>query len=314
MSTQLGINTNLQLGFESTYGTAPSSMIKMPYQSSSVDDTQSLISDETLGLGRDPQAPARGAVNVNGEITVPLDLRHLGWWLKALLGASSSTGSDPYTHTWTSGAASLPSFTLETQYPNLDTAKYAQAVGCYLSSFNLEMTREGLIAPRLGILGKKVTDETATADASPDTLVFKRFSSFQGSLRKDGTEIGSITRASFTYDNGLDADETLTSDGTIDGAQPGRASLTGQMTSRFQNSTLVDLARSGGAMELQFRYVIDASNQLIITAHEVYLPKTSRSVNGPGGIEIGFDFQASYDAGDSTMLTVALTNDVASYP
>ena len=55
------------------------------------------------------------------------------------------------------------------------------------------------------------------------------------------------------------------------------------------------------------------NQKLQIIAHEVYLPKPKRSINGPGGIEASYDFQGAKDASLGKMLTITLTNDVEDY-
>ena len=75
----------------------------------------------------------------------------------------------------------------------------------------------------------------------------------------------------------------------------------------------MSVARSGNPIDLELAYAIDDKNSLCITAHEVYLPKPKRSINGPGGIEASYDFQGAKNAKLGKMLTMTLNNNVKDY-
>lgn len=77
-----------------------------------------------------------------------------------------------------------------------------------------------------------------------------------------------------------------------------------------------ELARSGTARtpcEIAFGWTIDASRSLLFTAHRVFLPRGNRQIQGPGGIQMPFAWQAALDPVLNKTCTVVLTNDVASY-
>ncbi|WP_375695591.1 phage tail tube protein, partial [Bartonella sp. AC66GZZY] len=72
-----------------------------------------------LGLGRDPTAPFQDVINVDGDIVVPVDLRNIGYWLKALFGAPATNDSGPYAHDFVSGEINLPSLSFEVDLPDV---------------------------------------------------------------------------------------------------------------------------------------------------------------------------------------------------
>ncbi|MDK9720389.1 MAG: hypothetical protein OEL53_04305 [Rhodospirillales bacterium] len=59
--------------------------------------------------------------------------------------------------------------------------------------------------------------------------------------------------------------------------------------------------------------MISANEQLVIEAHEVYLPKPKRAISDPGGIQASFDWRAANNSAAGRMMTVTLTNDVEGY-
>jgi hypothetical protein len=66
------------------------------------------------------------------------------------------------------------------------------------------------------------------------------------------------------------------------GGDPTIAALTGRVDVRFADTTLIDLAAGGTPVDLEFAYTLSAMAKLVLTAHEVYLPKPKLAVEGPG--------------------------------
>lgn len=314
MARAYGWNAKLLLAFEATYGTAPNSgAYKLtPFVSCDLDSAQGLIASNVLGLGRDPTQPYQDVINVDGDIVVPMDLRNIGNWLKAVFGAPTTTADeDVYTHVFASGGTSLPSLALELGLPEIPDFPLFTGVRANSIAFNFQ--RSGEAQATINLIGQGETAQAATKDADPDVAVYTRFSQFQGSVRQGGTLLGNVTTASVTYSNNLERVETIRSDGKLDGVDPGVAALTGSLAVRYADTTLMSAARAGTPIDLELSYTLDASNRLVIDCHEVYLPKPKRSVSGPGGIEASYDFQGAKDAVVGNMVEVTLINDVASY-
>ncbi|WP_375695592.1 phage tail tube protein, partial [Bartonella sp. AC66GZZY] len=123
--------------------------------------------------------------------------------------------------------------------------------------------------------------------------VYSRFSQFQGSIKRAGSNLADVTATSLTYSNNLEKIEIIHDDGKVEGINPGMSSFLGSISVRYGDNTLMDLARAGTPIDIELAYIIDADRKLQITAHEVYLPKPKRSINGSGGIEASYDFQGA---------------------
>jgi hypothetical protein len=82
----------MALAFASSYGAiAASGYMFMPFVVSNLGEAQGLIESDLLGAGREGLAPSDDVVNNDGDVTVPVDLRRFGVWLKMLLGAPTTT-------------------------------------------------------------------------------------------------------------------------------------------------------------------------------------------------------------------------------
>lgn len=312
MARAQGARSELALAFETVYGSSPASGYKrMPFASTTLGMEQPLLASELLGYGRDPQAPIKDAISVDGDVVVPMDVEALGYWLKGAFGAPTTTGTTPKTHTFNSGGWSLPSMSIERATPEVPL--YAMYAGCMVDRLNWTMQRSGLLTMTVGLIAQGEARATATAAGTPADITLARFGTFHGAIKRNGTSLGNIVSAEITYANNLDRIETIRADGKIDGADPSMAALSGSLTARFADTTLIDQAASGASCELEFSYVIDANNSFKMTAHAVYLPSPRVQVEGPQGVQVTFDWQAAKATSPARMCTAVLVNSVATY-
>ena len=312
MSRAYGANALFLAAFESAYGVPPApGFVKFPFVSSSLGSEQGLIDSDILGQGRDPAAPSRDVIKVEGDVVAPVDLRYFGHWLKALLGPPATSGTGPYDHVYGSGAMALPSLAVEIGMPEVPA--FFLIGGVRLNSLQMNFQRSGHANATFNAIGQGESRNNTSQGGVPATLPFKRFGQFQGQVKLDGAALANLTGANLTYTNNLERIETIRSDGKIDGADPTIAALTGAIEVRFADTALLDKATSGDPVALEFAYVISATEKLVIEAHEVYLPKPKRAISGPGGIQASFDWRAANNTAAGRMMTVTLTNDVETY-
>jgi hypothetical protein len=312
MARARGANAIMAAVFETTYGTPPASGYKkLPFVSSALGEEQNLIESNLLGLGREPLPPSRDVVNNEGDVVVPVDLRNFGYWLKLLLGAPTTTGAGPYTHTFVSGALALPSMAIEIGLP--DVPSYGMNFGVRANTMTIQMQRSGLLNATMGLIAQGENRTTSSAAGTPTEAPIERFSQGLGEVRRNGTPLGNIVSAELTYSNNLDKVEVIRPDGRIEDAEPAMVAATGNVVVRFADTTLLDQAIDGTACELSFGWEIDADRSLLFTLHEVYLPRPKLSVSGPGGVQATFAFQAAKDSTLQKTMTVVLVNDVPTY-
>lgn len=316
MARAQGARAQMALAFETVYGTAEASgsYWKMPFARSNLGSEQPLLANELLGYGRDPLPPTLDAITADGDVTIPIDARFLGVWLKALFGAPTTTdtgGSAPYTHEFASGAAALPSMTIEVGMP--EVPYYSRNLGVMANSIGWTMSRSGLITAQVGLIAQGETVATSGAAGTLNEMALARFGAFAGSIKRESSQLGNVVSGQVNYTNNLDRIETIRADGKIDGADPSVAALTGTIDVRFADQTLLNDAIGAAPIELEFAYTISASQLFRLTAHAVYLPKPRLPLEGPGGVQASFAWQAALDSSEGKMVTAELINDVADY-
>lgn len=229
-------------------------------------------------------------------------------------GATLSGGG--YTHTFISGATVLPSFAAEIGHANVPA--YFVHTGCMLNSMALNFQRSGAANATLNIIAQGETRFASTQGGTPTSRVYKPFSQFNGSIKRNNVALANVTGAQFTYANGMQTVPTIRNDGLIDGVDPTTVNITGSIDVRFADTTLVDDALNNNAIEIELAYKLaglDGNNfSLTTTFHEVYLPRPRIPISGPGGVQCSFNWQGVYDDAMTKSATFVLKNDIATYP
>ncbi len=313
MARSYGATATLCAIAEDTYGTKPTgNWEKFSFISSDISAEQTLIQSELLGSGREPGAPFRDVIKDEGSIVVPVEARDFGRWLQFLLGTptSKAVAAGNYTHTFTSGASSLPSFSLEIGHTNVPV--YFVHTGCMLDSMSFNFQRSGIASSTLKIIAQAENRYTTTQGSTPTSREYKAFSQFSGKITRNGAPLANVTGAEFTYSNGMEAVQTIRSDGLIESVDPTTISITGNIEARFGDTILLDDAISGDAVEIEMGYAAD-NFSLIWTFHEVYLPRPKVPISGPGGVQTTFNWQGAISNKLAKSVTVVLENDVNSY-
>lgn len=298
-----------------TYGVPPAAIAgaywRIPFVSFGLGDEQPLLANDLLGFGRDPLAPVLDVVTNEGDLVVPIDAENIGIWLTAAFGAPVTTGTDPYTHVFTSGAFTLPSMVLEAGRP--DIARFVRNKGARLNTFGWQMQRGGLLTATLGMIAQGEMTPTAASEAGTlTTLPRTRFAQATGFVTREGTDIANVTAASPTYSNNLDPIPTIRSDGLIQDLDPAIAAMTGQMTLRFDDGPLIAQALAGAPAAISFGFD-NGTESLTFAMPAVYLSRPRLPIEGPAGQEITVDFEAAQSAAADPMVTVTLVNSTASY-
>ena len=313
MSRAYGWNAKLLIAPESTYGTlSTGEYTQVPFSSSAIDSEQGLISSNVLGLGRDPTTPFQDVINVEGDLAVPVDLRNIGIWLKAVFGLPTSTEDNGvFTHSFESGRTSLPSYSLELGLA--EVPEYIRFMGVRANSIAFNFARSGEAQATIALMAQGEISAKTSIAATPKVQQYTRFSQFQGFIKSEGDLLANVTTAAITYSNNLEKIETIRSDGKVEAIDLGVASLSGSIAVRYGDNELMDKARAGTPVDLELGYQLSDTQKLVITCHEVFLPKPKRSISGPGGIECSYDFQGAKDQTLGKMVTVELINDVEGY-
>ena len=313
-----GYKTTCMLDYETSFGVAPSTKapVILPINSFGLTVSRNKNSAQTLRGRRDPDMPFDGNVETSGDLVVPVDVRSFGYWLKLLFGDPTTSGSgSAYTHVF-KPADESPSAVLQCSY-GTSPATFGHFPGCKISSLQLAAGGDEELTATLSMVGKMATFDTTDYDTGSDaeTVVLKRLSNFQASLKKDNTTFAVCTGFDINIDNGLDTDtRTLGTAGELYDIPEGIMSVTGNVTCLFTSLALLNDAKSSTEMSLELSFAIDANNSLSILLPEVQIQYQGPTVEGPTGIRTQYPFVAYFnDSAKNTVVEVTLKNDVDSY-
>jgi hypothetical protein len=318
MPTARGARTILLAKQEVTYGVNPggADFRQFPFVPPlDLGGAQALLDSPVIGLstGRDPADPFYDAVTVDGSFGIPIDLVDIGFWLKMLMGAPNSVGPTNFTHTFRSGGATaLPSFTAEIGYPDVPT--YLLMTGCKAGGLTINAGPTGRPTATVNVLAQDVARAGTSVDASPTLSAgYQQFNNFQGTISRNNTALGYVTSASMTFSNGLEPIRDIGSGNNIREALEQDTAVSGQLTVRLSETTLLTDSEGTTPIELDLIFAIDANRSIEFTLPRAFLPRRKATVQGRAGVDVTFDLRASFDATATCAMQVVLKNQTASY-
>jgi hypothetical protein len=314
MSRAKGYNSQLALGYETTYGNTPTSSKAyiMPFNQSKIDVKQNLIESSTIRGRRDKEQPAVGNIDVSGSVVVPLDQRGIGFWLAAMFGNPTTIGSgDPYAHIF-KVTGSQPSLVLEQQYPDIIT--YEMFNGCKVNKFSFTYGGDTELTAQIDLMGAQRTIGSTPFTSNLSDIPLLRFSNFQGSIEEGGVQLANVTEASLNVDFGLDGNNyTLGGNGCRAELPEGYLQVSGNIKAFFEDAVLLNKAINNTKTSLNFKFVSGA-HSLGFLMEEVILQQTSPGIENEKGIIVNLPFKAFYNSGlGGSVLVTTLVNDHDSY-
>lgn len=324
MAQLTGSKTKLVLLEESSYRTLPATPAGhvIGRTSSGLSKSRNRIDSNMLADTRMRIEPLRGNVDVSGDISVEVNAGSMPMLLKHLMGTVATSGAGPYTHSFDIG--NLPSgLTLELDYgPDLTTDRYVQFEGCRIASAQFSFPTEGPCTATFNVSGAEATLANAPLDASPATYDDTPFSAFDATIKEGATltTLGNCREVSFTYDNGLDTDSgyVIGGGGTRNGLPEGFVTLTGQIVTLFEDTTLLNKALSSTETALEItlsRGTGDGSSgneKIVFSITRLKFDPQTPPVEGPQGLLVTLPFSA-YKVGADQGFAVSVFNSVVAY-
>ena len=320
MAQARGSQATIALFEEDTYGDDPGTPDgqKMYVTSFGLAKQQNRIDSETLTNSRGRSEPFLGNVNASGSVAMELGSESIGTLMKHLMGANTTSGSDPYVHTMLVG--DLPtSLTLEVDYGSALTGsgRFLKYNGCRINSAQFEFPTEGACTASFDVVGSDGTPAAAALDATLTDNGHTTFSSFSASLEEGGSTIANVKTVSLTVANDLDQGSYVIGGGGVRGSLPEQfVTVSGTLTAVFDDLGLMTKALADTETTLKISVSRgsgdgSAGNESIeFFIQQMKYDPTTPSVQGPGGIEITLPFKA-YKTGSDLGLQVIVKNEVA---
>ena len=134
--------------------------------SETIGPDQPLQESKVVNNTRNPVDPYQAGLAIKGNMTVQGDPIGIGFYLKWMIGAPTTTGAGPYTHVFKVNATSvLLALTLERIFP--DIAQVFRATGVKFDKFSFDASRGSCLEIPIEVIGLNETRFVATLDSAP---------------------------------------------------------------------------------------------------------------------------------------------------
>lgn len=159
-------NITAIFGDEDTYGTlnASANGVKIPIISSTIAISQNKTdTNEFDGLYVNALSIA-GNYSTSGTITLRMRPKSYGYFLGWFLGAPSTTGTGPYTHTFTANSSTVKSFQMEIGRTDADSGyEFELHKGLVITGIDTPVDIEGQLEVTINVSGGKQPAWSATS-------------------------------------------------------------------------------------------------------------------------------------------------------
>ena len=304
LAAQLGIKT------ETTWGTPVTVDRFTPLVSESM--TEKIARMESGGIIAGARV-LRSAQWAAGDVEVSADLRFelyqqgVGLWFRHMFGAVSTSGSNPYTHTFTPGDLTDDHFTLQIGKPDVSgTVQPFTFAGCKVTEWELAAKAGELVTLGVSVVGKSLATGTSLATASLGTGSGTPFTFKHASVTVGGSS-ANVKEISLKGANGLQTDRRFIGSEFV--SEPLEAELreySGEATLEFESLTQMNYFRNATENALVLTISAGASASVTITTN-VRWDGSTPEVSGRGVVELKAPFKcvgASTDAGAITAVMI----------
>lgn len=248
-----------------------------------------------------------GIKEVTGGFNVEMAPQGTGLLLSHALGAVSTTGSDPYVHTFTPGALDTKTLTVQVGRPSLNgTVNPFDYLGCSIVSWELSAEIDQYLMGRFSIYGmEEVTDQSLASASYPSG--YSPFVFTHGTLEVASSEL-SVRSATVSGDNGL-----ATGRHRLGAATPKVAleeslrNYGGTISADFESMTAYNRFVAGTEAAIELNFDAGTSAKLVVSGNVRFDGETPH-VTGPTLLEQSLPFKFTSVTSDAAAFTVTLTN------
>jgi hypothetical protein len=261
-SIALGQLAKLAFATESgAYGTPMATGYRYAhYYKSSLRASKPIETDPVIGSAlnnsRDAGAIAPTLSSHGGTLELPVCLNQIGDWLRLVFGAPTTSGTTNYTHTFASGAVTLPTATIEL---NPVASDFRQHVSCGVSALKMSFGDEaGFQRFQLDMLGYDENLLGTTGAGTPTAAkTYDPMAKTKAEVLLGGVAVGVLLGADMTYDTGLVQDRYIDGLGGFGAAVLAeQAQFSGNLRIRYNGNTLDTAALNGTEQSLELERII----------------------------------------------------------
>lgn len=301
-----------QLGFkaESTVGTrvVPDRFIE--YVSESLKLDQEFLPSRGLRASRHtPRRRHKGRQSVSGDVVFELAPQSTGLIFKHTLGGVDTTGSGPYTHTFTHGVLDDLAFTVQISKPDEGgTARPFDIVGAQITNLKLDARVGEIVMATMSLYGAHEDRSQSLASASYPAS-WTPYTYLHGVLTIASSEYAA-TEVSIDIPTGIRTGRHVIRSTNPERPRKSRSQNTraigGTIRSDFFDLTAYERAVNQTAASLSL--VFTSGTNVLTISGSVEFDVDSPNVSGEDMLELGLPFHFMHATSDASAFTVTLVN------
>jgi hypothetical protein len=269
---------------------------------------------EAMTFGSRSRQPAdAGRVRITGPINgIHARPAGVGLFLRAALGAPTTTGLGPYVHEFTPAAAQ---FSAEAPLPPLSFQVKRSAdlieryAGGQLNQLTLRQPKDDALVLDTDWIFKSVAEVGDAVLALPTDA---RFRYKQLAVLRAGVAFNYVEDLSITINNALETEETLNASDEISAVEFGDSEVGVQMTLAFRSKADYDDFVANATRAWKFTWTNGAAT-LEVSIPKLNIGQYSVPISGPGRMTVSVQGVAEFDSVAGHELKATLTNDTAAY-
>lgn len=303
---------------------APDAVI-LPFVSHGVAASETRDTDETIDGYRGENRSVAGAQTLNGPVQINAAPQTIGFWLKHLIGApTSTTATGVTTHVFApaaSGATALPpSFTLEQDMGAGFTpaSRYVRHLGCRVASCAISMGPTGFVQFTPTITGSNATLGSTALDSTPTDTGHRAFEAIAAALVFGGGSLDlDVAKMDIAITNNLDEDTVVIGSNGLRGDLPeGKFGVSGSIDTLVKGDAMLQQALTDTDTSLVLTLKAgsgdgtEGNEQLVVTIPAIAFAKNTPVVPGPKGLRLTSNF-TSHRTNGETGVTFTLKTPLA---
>lgn len=309
-----GRNSQLLLQRETQFRTAPTpAAFLMKFSEFRIRDEEARVEDPTIKVTPLPEKRDESEESIAGTLSAILCLNDIGQWLSLLWGAPVTTGTGPYTHTFTLDLAERPTALLE--FGHLIKDEYPRYLGCAVNAlaWSIKENEQNFSAE---IMGATEVDPIPSAvfDAAPTQYAKDRACSKGGEIYdvQGASTLGHVSAGSIRIANNMEGMHLADGQPGYGAYDLGQPEITGEMTALWTDtSQLYDHQRDHVSRALTLISKNKAGDaSLTVNIPNVEFDKPTREVTVSRGVVITAPWRAHSNV---TPATIDLVNSIATY-
>lgn len=312
MSQAFSDNTWFGVGGESTLGTAVSRTKFHEFHSESVKQDGYGLEPRNNLYGTSQSRKGAMKRSSDGDIEVDFQVNGMEWLFKNAMGSLATTGTNPYTHTFSLARALPTGLTVEVNRDatNIGGSSSFNYPGCNIGKLSLKHSPGEFLKGTISLVGQGL--ETLVAPSSASFATFAGFDWGEFSVTVDGTALSINSLDELTIDNNLSTDRYAMGAVTRKGfGRAGQRKITIKMTAEFDSLTALNYYRNSGGGP--HAIVLAWANAALLATFTVTLPVVYFTAGGPtagdaGPLVLQLEGTAYVSSAQNDEMTAVLVN------